>query len=134
MENEEIKEAKKKHAGGRPKKVIDLKQVEKLAHIFCTKEEIAGILDVSLSLLDQSKEFMYAYKKGLQNAKKSLRRTQLDLAQKNPALAIWLGKQYLGQREPSVQAEINMNGFSTFIKKMLDETPEVTTKENTKES
>ena len=29
----------------------------------------------------------------------SLRRTQFKLAEKNPTMAIWLGKQYLGQRD-----------------------------------
>ena len=39
------------------------------------------------------------YKKGQDNGKRSLRRIQFKLAEKNPTMAIWLGKQYLGQRD-----------------------------------
>lgn len=35
-----------------------------------------------------------------QKGKVSLRRTQFQLAEKNTGMAIWLGKQYLGQKEP----------------------------------
>ena len=34
-----------------------------------------------------------------EKGKVSLRRSQFKLAEKNPTMAIWLGKQYLGQRD-----------------------------------
>ena len=41
---------------------------------------------------------MFREKRG--KGKISLRRAQFRLAEHNAAMAIWLGKQYLGQREP----------------------------------
>lgn len=84
---------------GRPKKEIDYEIVERLAHIFCTKEEIACILGVDPSTLYADKIFQDTYKKGREGGKMSLRRMQMKLAEKNTAMAVWLGKQYLGQRD-----------------------------------
>ena len=93
-------ENKTKHAGGRPRKIIDLKQVAKLAKICCTVEEIANILDLSKSTLDHNEEFLQVYKKNIDNGKMSLRRAQMELALKgNATMQIWLGKQYLGQKD-----------------------------------
>ena len=118
MKNED--KVKTKHAGGRPKKFINLKQVAKLAKICCTVEEIANILDLSKSTLDHNTEFLQVYKKNIDNGKMSLRRAQMELALKgNATMQIWLGKQLLGQREPQ-NIEVNMNGFSCFIQKLID--------------
>ena len=84
---------------GRPKKIINYEQVEKLASIFCTQEEIAAILDVSISTLQHNQEFLQVHKKGLQTAKMSLRRKQFKLADTNAGMAIFLGKNYLNQRD-----------------------------------
>jgi hypothetical protein len=43
--------------------------------------------------------FADTYKSKSQVGKSSLRRAQWNLAQKNASMAIWLGKQYLGQRD-----------------------------------
>lgn len=85
---------------GRPKIQIDYEQVGKLSSIFCTQSEIAAILGVSLSKLEKDKEFVRIHKNGLEAGKCSLRRKQFKLADKNAGMAIWLGKQYLGQRDP----------------------------------
>lgn len=84
---------------GRPKKVIDYIAVEKLANIQCTQEEIANFLGLSVRTLQRDEEFCRIYKKGQDNGKMSLRRMQYKLAEKNPTMAIWLGKQYLKQRD-----------------------------------
>ena len=84
---------------GRPKKQIDYEMVEKLAHIFCTKEEIAAILGVDPGTLYADPIFQDTYKKGRIGGKMSLRRMQYKLAEKNTAMAVWLGKQYLGQKD-----------------------------------
>lgn len=84
---------------GRPKKEIDYSTVEKLANIQCTQEEIANFLNISVRTLQRDEEFCRIYKKGQDNGKMSLRRMQFKLAEKNTAMAIWLGKQYLGQTE-----------------------------------
>lgn len=43
--------------------------------------------------------FADTYKSKSQVGKSSLRRAQWKLAEKNASMAIWLGKQYLGQRD-----------------------------------
>lgn len=83
----------------RPKKEIDYEAVEKLANIQCTQEEIANFLNLSVRTLQRDEKFCRLYKKGQDNGRMSLRRYQFKLAEKNTAMAIWLGKQYLGQKE-----------------------------------
>ena len=83
----------------RTKIQIDYTTVEKLANIQCTQEEIASFLEVSVRTLQRDEEFCRIYKKGQDNGKMSLRRMQYKLADKNPTMAIWLGKQYLNQRD-----------------------------------
>lgn len=94
-----MEKKKEKDKGGRPKKEIDYELASKLAHIFCTKEEIAAILDVNPSTLYADDLFQDVYKKGREGGKASLRRFQMNLAEKNTAMAVWLGKQYLGQKD-----------------------------------
>lgn len=83
----------------RPKKQIDYNLVEKLAGIQCTQEEIANFLNLSVRTLQRDNEFCRLYKKGQDNGKMSLRRIQFKLAEKNASMAIFLGKQYLGQKD-----------------------------------
>lgn len=84
---------------GRPKFQIDYVMVEKLASIQCTQQEIASFLGCSTDTLQRDKQFCDIYKKGMENGKMSLRRIQFKLAEKNTSMAIFLGKQYLGQRD-----------------------------------
>ena len=107
-------------AGGRPKLVIDYEQAEKLASIFCTQEEIASILDISVRTLQRDQEFCRIYQKGLDNAKMSLRRKQFKLADRNTAMAIWLGKQYLGQTERQETNNIEATEVLQLIKSVTD--------------
>ena len=89
----------------RPKKEIDQKQFEALCGLQCTLLEICDALDVSDKTLDgwckrtygEPSSEVFAKKRG--KGKISLRRMQWRLAEKNASMAIWLGKQYLGQRE-----------------------------------
>lgn len=84
----------------RPKKTIDYKEVEKLAAIMCTQEEIGSHLDISVRTLQKDEEFLRVYKKGLDGGRKSLRRQQYELAMNgNATMLVWLGKQYLDQKD-----------------------------------
>lgn len=84
----------------RPKKIIDYQLVEKLSHIHCTQEEIAEILEVSTKTLQRDAEFCRIYKKGINMGKMSLRRKQFESANKgNVTMLIWLGKQFLDQKD-----------------------------------
>ena len=99
-------------AGGRPKKKIDYEAVEKLASIMATQEEIASFLDVSVRTLQRDEEFCRVYKKGMDSGKMSLRRKQYKMSETNPTMAIWLGKQYLDQKD--------RNDISLEVTKMPD--------------
>lgn len=95
---------------GRPKKEIDQTQFEKLCGLQCTKEEICGWFDVTDKTLDRwcketyKEDFSDVFAKKRESGKISLRRAQFRLAQKSAAMAIFLGKNYLGQRD-SVEYE-----------------------------
>lgn len=100
---------------GRPKKIINYQIVEKLAQIFCTQEEIARVLDISVRTLQRDDKFCRIYKNGITEAKKSLRRAQLQTALTgNSTMLIWLGKQYLGQTEKNV-VDVNGDGIKINI-------------------
>ena len=89
----------------RPKKEIDQKQFEALCGLQCTLLEICDALDVSDKTLygwckrTYGEHFSEVFAKKRGKGKISLRRMQWRLAEKNASMAIWLGKQYLGQRE-----------------------------------
>ena len=104
---------------GRPKIQIDYNTVEKLANIQCTQEEIASFLGISVRTLQRDEEFCRIYKKGQENGKMSLRRMQYKLAEKNAAMAIFLGKQYLGQRDNvEVKAPEELNKVTELLNKI----------------
>ena len=97
---------------GRPKKEIDYATVEKLANIQCTQEEIASFLGISSRTLLRDEKFKELFAKGRENGKMSLRRIQWKHAEKSVPMAIWLGKQYLGQKdiiEASTTGETKIN-------------------------
>ena len=97
---------------GRPRIKIDKDKFEKLCGIQCTLEEIAGVLNCSEDTIQRwcmreyKENFAVVYKKYSQTGKISLRRHQFKLAEKNASMAIWLGKQYLGQKDV-IEAEFN---------------------------
>lgn len=103
----------------RPKFKIDYEAVEKLASIQCTQQEIASFLGCSVDTLQRDETFCGLYKKGLESGKMSLRRIQFKLAEKNPTMALWLGKQYLGQKD-IVENNITSNGILNELKEALD--------------
>jgi hypothetical protein len=80
-----------------------LKQIEALASLFCTQEEAALVLGCSPSafarLLDREPDARGAWDKGFANGRLSLRRKQMKLADVNAGMAIFLGKNYLGQKD-----------------------------------
>ena len=93
---------------GRPKKYIDKEAFEKLCALQCTQEEICGVLGVNSDTLSKwcKKEykanFSEVFKEKRQVGKMSLRRSQFKLAEKNATMAIWLGKNYLDQRDRDI--------------------------------
>ena len=97
-------------AGGRPKAEIDYALVEKLAHIQCTQDEISKIIGITTRTLQKDDEFLRIYNKGMDEGKMSLRRLQWKAAEKgNTTMLVWLGKQYLSQREPRQDISVDTN-------------------------
>ena len=84
----------------RPFKELDPEQLRTLAALGCTYEEIGAVLKVSADTL--SRRYAEPIKQGRENGKASLRRLQWQSANKGSvAMLIWLGKQWLGQKERS---------------------------------
>lgn len=124
---------------GRPTKQIDYDLVAKMAEIQCTVAEMAVILELSESKLKADSRFMAIHKKGIEDGKKSLRRLQWEKARgidavlarddvgkllyndkhspivlrpgspPDTGMQIWLGKQYLNQKEPKHEHELSGN-------------------------
>lgn len=90
---------------GRPKIDIDIDQFEKLCNIQCTKEEIAGWFNCSEDTIENfckkeyKETFSAVFKRHSGKGKVSLRRNQFKLSETNVTMAIFLGKQYLGQSD-----------------------------------
>ena len=96
----------------RPKFEIDYNTVKKLSSIMCTEKEIASFLGCDERTLQRDEEFCRIFKEGKENGKMSLRRMQFKLAEKSYAMAIFLGKQYLGQKDTidsNVESDADLN-------------------------
>lgn len=109
--------------GGRKRIQIDQKVFENLCSIQCTLAEIAAVIGCSEDTVERWCERTYkegfaeTYKKKSQTGKASLRRLQFKHAKTNPTMAIWLGKQWLGQRD---QMEVEASGKVTIVDDIPD--------------
>ena len=90
---------------GRPRVDIDLEQLENLSQLNCTMPEIAAYFKVPLRTLEDKytndPAVRAAIDQGREFGKLSVRRKQIQIMEEhnNPTMAIWLGKQLLGQRD-----------------------------------
>lgn len=102
----------------RPRKEIDQKQFENLCGLQCTLEEICGWFNVTDKTLDgwckrtYHASFSEVFKQKRGAGKISLRRSQWRLAEKNATMAIFLGKQFLGQRDSVDVAVTDAKGIA----------------------
>ena len=107
----------------RPRKEIDPKIFKNLCAIFCTLDEIAGVFDCSPDTIERwcqreyGEPFAEVYKKECGRGKSSLRRMQFKLAEKSAAMAIFLGKNYLGQKD---QPEAGDNAALKKARELLE--------------
>ncbi len=115
---------------GRPKKVINKEAFEGLCKIQCTEIEICSVLGVSDKTLDNWCRENYKSsddeEKGLTfsevfplfkaQGKVSIRRKQFALATGSARMAIWLGKQYLDQKDPDKVENKPTDVIDNFIK------------------
>jgi hypothetical protein len=97
---------------GRPKKIWtnrDFEQFEALCKIQCSKADICAVMDVSEKTLDRliREKYRQTFEEAQSHyrayGKASLLRSQFKLAERNPSMAILLGKQYLGQQDLSAR-------------------------------
>ena len=94
-----------KNKGGRPEKIPDWKEIDKLCALHCTVAEIEAYVDITHETLDKHCKIAHdisfskylALKMGM--GKISLRRRQWKLSEKSTAMAIFLGKNMLGQKD-----------------------------------
>jgi len=82
---------------------IDLLELEKLCALQCSDEELAfwsGVTPRTIERRRRMPVFREAMERGKVKGRISIRRAQLRmLEQGNSTMGIWLGKQYLGQRD-----------------------------------
>lgn len=108
---------------------IDRRQFETLCGIQCTEEEICAVFDVSKDTLlrwckrTYKKSFADVFKEKKACGKISLRRSQWKMAERNATMAIWLGKQYLGQKDVIEQkSDVKIdNGFIEALNAAVEE-------------
>lgn len=90
---------------GRPRIQIDKSMFEKLCGLMCSEEDIAYFFNCSIDTIcnwckqEYGETFSDIYKKKCVAGKISLRRNQWKLSEKNASMAIFLGKNYLGQKD-----------------------------------
>lgn len=114
---------------GRPLTQIDKKTFEGLCRIQCTETEIAGIFECSIdAVCDWCKRtygatFADTYKTYADQGKASLRRTQFELAKKSAAMAIFLGKNMLGQTDKIEQTVMEVEDLSSLAEMLRTDAP-----------
>ncbi len=91
---------------GDSKKVIPPDEVEKLARLWCSYQEIAEWFELPVETLKYNFRDLIA--KGRSETKQALRRAQIKSALGgNTTMLIWLGKNILGQGENSIEGAAN---------------------------
>lgn len=94
-----------KNKGGRPAIIIQKENFERLCELQCTLMEIAAFFNCSHDTIERwckktyKKNFEDVFKMKRGKGLISLRRNQFALSKKNASMAIWLGKQYLDQKD-----------------------------------
>lgn len=89
----------------RPLINVDKELFEEACSLYCTKPEVARLCRCSEDTIDRwvkreyGESFAVVQEKYSEQGKMSLRRNQLRLSETNATMAIWLGKQWLGQKD-----------------------------------
>jgi hypothetical protein len=94
----------------------------------CTKDEVANIIGCHRTTLYRNQQAIEAYDKGVNVAKRNIRKTQFDIATKlnSSIMAMWLGKVYLGQTDKIQNTDDNI---PLPIYDIVDEPKEIEFKE-----
>lgn len=91
---------------GRQRQIkVKVGEIRRLSHLHVTEREAAAFFGVKLKtfreMLRTDSAAREAWEEGRELGNIGLRRKQLKLADKNAPMAIWLGKQWLGQNDVS---------------------------------
>lgn len=109
----------------RPRIELDKETFEMLCGLQCTQTEIATAMHTSPDTLarwckrEYGVGFAEVFSQKRENGKISLRRKQWQLAEKSATMAIWLGKQYLNQRD-NVELTLTDKSLSADAKSDID--------------
>ena len=112
--------------GGRPKKLIDWKEAEKLCALQCSEQEIADWFHVSVDTLarrlKKEKDITFAEFFTLHRiqGKIALRRNLFKLSERYPQAAIFLAKNWLGMSDKQ-DIEYSGKGDKPLIIKVIYE-------------
>ena len=90
---------------GRPRKILDENEIQKLARLGCTLEEMADFFSVSKDVLVRN--YAAAISEGVAESKVSIRRERLRIAldknhPKQASMLIFMSKIFLGEKEYAV--------------------------------
>ena len=111
---------------GRPQKEIDQKQFENLCGLQCTEEEICSWFGVCEDTLNKwckqtyKMTFSDTFAEKRKTGKISLRRMQWRLAEKNATMAIFLGKQYLGQKNEPLEVQHSVTPIDAITQEIFE--------------
>lgn len=103
------------------KKIIKVKldDLRKLGALQCSLKEVAGFFGMTrntlLTLFEDEPRAREAFEQGIENGKVSIRRKQMRLAAVNATMAIFMGKQYLGQKDIIVNELSGVDGEAIEI-------------------
>lgn len=119
-----------KNKGGRPRILFTEKQwkeFEDLCGLQCTKLEISEWFSIDDKTLENllkehyNKGFSEVFAQKRTKGLISLRRRQFQLAESNPALAIFLGKNYLNQADKQEIQQTHINNTQFDVGKLTND-------------
>ena len=120
---QEDKNEGRRKAGRKPAQ-IDLTELEKLCALQCTDEEIADWFGVSTRTVETRRkrpEFAQAMQRGRSKGRISVRRAQMKMLDSgNGTMGVWLGKQFLGQRDVLTNQHVGSDGGPIQVACKLD--------------
>ena len=111
---------------GRPRKEINQVEFEKLCGLQCTLEEICGWFIITDKTLDSWCKRTYGvgfseiFKQKRGVGKISLRRMQWRLAETSATMAIFLGKQYLGQKNEPLEVQHSVTPIDAITQEIFE--------------
>lgn len=114
-------------AGSKPRFKVSWRTVTKLCRMQCTLEEIAAELGCSEDTVERAIErehgikFREYYAKARLGGFVSIRRHQMQLAERgDKTMLIWLGKQWLGQRDVTALEHSAPGGGAIQVQHFVD--------------